>query len=275
MTWPFIPNQLYNRRADIHGRYGGQQQGGIATPAGFPAIFIFTGHGATKIGYGDTREADGSLRYTGEGQVGDMQMIRGNQAIRDHSLNGKDLLIFEKDVSRGPVRFLGQHFCAGWETERQLDVNGHDREAIVFRLVPIERLGDEPSTGFEDDPVAPATLGELRKQALSAVAATPLTKGATRTVYERSAIVRRYVLMRAGGVCECCNAPAPFETVAGQPFLEAHHIRRVSDGGPDDPRHMAGICPNCHRRAHYGADAPAVNAEMAAYITAKEAGFGG
>ena len=140
MTWPFIPNKLYNRRAEIHGRYGGQMQGGIATPAAYPAVFLFTGHGASKIGYGDAEQTDGSFRYTGEGQVGDMQMIRGNLAIRDHAIHGRDLLLFEKSVSRGPVRYVGQFFCAGWESEQQPDVNGNLREAIVFTLVPIERV---------------------------------------------------------------------------------------------------------------------------------------
>ncbi|WP_442870450.1 HNH endonuclease [Aneurinibacillus sp. Ricciae_BoGa-3] len=29
-------------------------------------------------------------------------------------------------------------------------------------------------------------------------------------------------------------------------------MRRLSDGGPDNPEHLAAICPNCHIEAHYG-----------------------
>src|SRR5690349_7744907 len=84
----------YNRRRDIHGPYKGQPQGGISTPKKFPAIFIFTGESGELHGYSDGWTRDGIFRYFGEGQIGDMPWARGNIAIRDHALNGKDLLLF-------------------------------------------------------------------------------------------------------------------------------------------------------------------------------------
>ncbi len=36
-------------------------------------------------------------------------------------------------------------------------------------------------------------------------------------MYQRSESVRVYVLRRAGGVCECCGAEAPFITTQGRP----------------------------------------------------------
>jgi len=33
MAWPFERGRTYNRRKDIDGKFGGQQQGGIITPA--------------------------------------------------------------------------------------------------------------------------------------------------------------------------------------------------------------------------------------------------
>ena len=72
--------------------------------------------------------------------------------------------------------------------------------------------------------------------------------------YARSEAVRAYVLARASGICEACGQPAPFKTAAGRLYLETHHIRRLSDGGPDDPRWVIALCPNCHRQAHYAKD---------------------
>ena len=43
MTWGFQIGRVYNRRGDIHGRFGGQQQGGIVTPAQHPIVIIITG----------------------------------------------------------------------------------------------------------------------------------------------------------------------------------------------------------------------------------------
>jgi 5-methylcytosine-specific restriction enzyme A len=268
MTWPYVPNRLYSRRTEIHAPYGGQQQGGIATPK-HPVIFIFTGHGGSKVGYGDTWQADGSLRFTGEGQEGDMQMIRGNLAIRDHAQNGKDLLLFEKARSRAPVRFMGQFFCAGYEVERQPDRSGALRQAIVFHLVPASYLSVE--TALTQGKEFPLT--ELRNRALAAAKPSAMKGMATKSIYYRSAIIRQYVLARANGLCEQCDMPAPFCTSDGEPFLEAHHIRRVSDGGPDDPRHVAATCPNCHRQAHLAAGAKALNESLALKIAAKEHQF--
>jgi 5-methylcytosine-specific restriction protein A len=43
-------------------------------------------------------------------------------------------------------------------------------------------------------------------------------------------------------------------------------MRRVSDGGPDDPCSVAAICPNCHREAHHGERGAALNEKLAAKI---------
>lgn len=262
MHWPFVVHQTYVRRKDIHAPFGGQQQGGISTPRSAPGIFIFTGHGASLIGYKDRYEADGAFRYTGQGQVGDMRMASGNSAIRDHAADGKDLLIFSQQKRGGLVRFEGLFSCAGWEMERQTGVDGAERDAIVFHLVPLREL--EIEAGDVAEAQAPAiSLSELRKRALAAAApATGKQASPVATVFVRSRDVRDYVLARANGICEACNEAAPFTTASGRPYLEAHHIRRLSDGGPDDPRHVGGICPNCHRRAHFSADRAAFNAAL-------------
>ncbi len=262
MHWPFVVHQTYVRRKDIHAPFGGQQQGGISTPRSAPGIFIFTGHGAGLIGYKDRYEADGAFRYTGQGQVGDMRMVSGNSAIRDHAADGKDLLIFSQQKRGGLVRFEGLFSCAGWEMERQTGVDGVERDAIVFHLVPLREL--EIEAGNVAEAQAPAiSLLELRKRALAAAApATGKQASPVATVFVRSRDVRDYVLARANGICEACDEAAPFTTASGRPYLEAHHIRRLSDGGPDDPRHVGGICPNCHRRAHFSADCAAFNAAL-------------
>jgi 5-methylcytosine-specific restriction protein A len=54
------------------------------------------------------------------------------------------------------------------------------------------------------------------------------------------------------------------------PYLEPHHIRRLTDGGPDDPRAMGAVCPNCHREIHHGTDGQKRNLELQARVTRKE-----
>lgn len=136
MTHKFKVGHDYNRRADIHGEYGGQQQGGISTPADHPYVFIFTGESGEEYGYTDGLLDDGSFLYTGEGQTGPMEFVRGNLAIRDHEKNGKALLLFKSLGHAKPYRFLGQFSVADWKYRDGPDKTGATRQTIQFGLVP-------------------------------------------------------------------------------------------------------------------------------------------
>src|ERR1035438_6012023 len=92
---PFEIGRIYQRQRDIHEKCKGQEQGGISTPAGAPFIFLFTGDTGQQYGYEDKLTDDGVFLYTGEGQTGDMEFVKGNKAIRDHAADGKDLLLFD------------------------------------------------------------------------------------------------------------------------------------------------------------------------------------
>jgi 5-methylcytosine-specific restriction enzyme A len=255
----FQRGRLYTRRIDIHERFGGQQQGGISTPKEAPYIFIFTGDSGSQYGYEDDWIDDGVYLYVGEGQVGDMQFRAGNKAIRDHAQNGKELLLF-KTLGKGrPVRFDGRFACSSWEYRRGPDKEGNDRQIIAFHLISTddEELADDHKT------LAPTgvSLDELRRRAYRAATetATGKSKNARQTYYQRSQAVKDYVLARAAGICESCDKPAPFNRQKGDPYLEPHHTRRVSDAGPDHPRWVAAVCPNCHREIHHGESGGAKN----------------
>jgi 5-methylcytosine-specific restriction protein A len=266
----FEVGRIYNRRTEIHGRFGGQWQGGISTPAESSYIFLFTGSSGEQHGYRDRWNEDGVFLYSGEGQTGDMQFTRGNLAIRDHVTDGRDLHLF-KSLGKGEgCRYLGRFNCVGWEFDRGPDTAGHDRQVIVFHLLPeTEEMPDfvEPETS---EP--PATLEELRRLALNAVQPPGQRppRESRRLYYERSAAVRDYVLARANGTCEACRKPAPFRRLDGEPYLEPHHTRRIADGGPDHPRWVGAICPNCHKEIHHGENGLGVNRRLEDYLKSIE-----
>jgi hypothetical protein len=57
----------------------------------------------------------------------------------------------------------------------------------------------------------------------------------------------------AGGKCQDCGQFAPFINKATkEPFLEVHHIVPLSKGGEDNMDNVVALCPNCHRKRHYG-----------------------
>jgi 5-methylcytosine-specific restriction protein A len=266
---PFEIGKLYRRQSDIHEKFGGQERGGVTTPSDVPFIFLFTGESGTQYGYQDGWRQDGSFSYTGEGQSGDMKFVRGNRAVRDHLVDGKDLLLFEA-VDSGRYRYRGCFACSGWEIKDAPDLGGKLREAIVFSLVPVG--GVEGSDDLNETPSISNDLAELRRRAYLAAAASGQrnNKDARRTYYERSAVVRAYVLQRAAGLCESCGHPAPFIRLDGTPYLEPHHTRRVADGGPDHPRWVGALCPTCHRNIHHGKDGQELNRRLQERLSSLE-----
>lgn len=104
----------------------------------------------------------------------------------------------------------------------------------------------------------------LNVQELKSLASNGPAKKMSKKVWcrVRDARIRAYALERAGGVCDGCRKDAPFAATSGRPFLEVHHVARLSDDGLDHPRNVVALCPNCHRRAHYSADAIAFNKRL-------------
>jgi len=80
----------------------------------------------------------------------------------------------------------------------------------------------------------------------------PDQKTITSIVYVRDDEIVDYILTQAAGVCECCGKDSPFSKNDGEPYLEVHHVKRISDLGSDTIENTIAACPNCHRELHYG-----------------------
>ncbi|MBL6080552.1 HNH endonuclease [Belnapia sp. T18] len=254
------------RRRDLHARFGGQQQGGIATPSDRRLILAFTGGSGAQHGYDDGWD-EGVFCYFGEGQVGPMEFIRGNRALRDHVGDRKALLLFKMEA-KSFVCFMGAFVVASWEYRQQPDSKGQMRRAIVFHLAPAVQAEADLTEGADEG----IPLSELRRraQASGSMAPEATVSIAARTSLARSRDVAAYALARAAGTCESCDRGAPFLRVDGRPYLEVHHMNRLTDGGPDLPEGVAAVCPNCHRHIHYGISGARLNEELLLIIKAKE-----
>jgi 5-methylcytosine-specific restriction protein A len=129
----FEPGSTYHRQKDIHDVFGGGRQGGISPSRGYPAVFLFASPRGEEYGYRDGWHSDTLYQYTGEGQIGNMQFIRGNRAIRDHQRNHKQLHLFEHR-SPGVYEYLGEFTYHSHEIVRGVDRQGRNREVIKFVL---------------------------------------------------------------------------------------------------------------------------------------------
>lgn len=276
MKIPYVVGEEYNRRQDLHDRFGGNRQGGMCKSADYPLMFIFTGPGGEQHGYSDEFMGNGLFFYTGEGQLQDMSFTRGNKALRNHVEDGRHVLLFEQS-RKGFCRYRGEFSYVGHHYAIRTDREGNDRKAIIFELAaePLEVVQALP---LEEENVSVSnlkistklSLDELRQVAESGSSATVKSISVKSRIYLRSQAVKRYALTRANGVCECCKQPAPFLTKRKEPYLEVHHLNRVSDGGPDMPGAVAAICPTCHKNIHFGLGGKHINSRLATEIYCKE-----
>lgn len=141
---PFQIGAMYRRKAEIHPVLGGQQQGGISTPADRPIVILFTGDGGEAHGYHDFWENEECFHYFGEGQRGDMTMTGGNRAILNHIADGKRLLLFQMTGKSKPCRYRGEFQLIAWyERPDTPATDGQNRKAIVFKLKPLGERSDD------------------------------------------------------------------------------------------------------------------------------------
>ncbi|MCJ1708531.1 hypothetical protein [Microbacterium sp. VKM Ac-2923] len=136
--WLLEPGDTVRRRS-MHDAYGGQQQGGISTPRGQNDIFIFTDpESGARYGYDkfEGLREDGSYSYTGEGQYGPQEFVRGNRALRDCAKDGKTIRLFRTHGTS--ATYVGA-FTTGtptYEIETIPDASGNPRAGIIFNLLP-------------------------------------------------------------------------------------------------------------------------------------------
>ena len=143
----FEVDRVYNRRRDIHALYGGNWQSGICPSRSHPFIFIFSGGSGHNFGYADQWVNDSLYSYTGAGQVGDMEFVRGNKALLTHIESGKRVFLFE-DLGSGLSQFKAELRFENFVFDDLLDKNGDIRQAIVFYFMRVDvtsRVG-EPSS---------------------------------------------------------------------------------------------------------------------------------
>lgn len=85
------------------------------------------------------------------------------------------------------------------------------------------------------------------------------------TGYKRNALVRTFVLHRAGGRCEFCGELG-FPLPGGDRYLETHHVIGLAQQGPDTVGNVIALCANHHREAHFGQNAQTLERKFAVIL---------
>lgn len=151
------------------------------------------------------------------------------------------------------LSLMGRSWLTGLKPEKAIDARVAARiEKLVGK---IEGQRAMPVAAFE---IAVREKAGKQKLAVPGGSPYPKSKRVAVTAFRRNATVKAWVLQQAGGICEGCEKPAPFNSADGMPYLELHYVWQLAEGGPDTVSNAVALCPNCHREIHHGASAQAV-----------------
>lgn len=258
----FEVGQRYVRK-DLHDVCGGNHQPGISPVRDLSAIFLFGSTAKSEYGYKDEWLPNDHFLLTGVGREGDQSWEGFNKSLATHQDKDRRVFLLEKVPGREPtvVTYVGEFEYVNHREDTLPDRHGDLRRAYRFELRPVD--GETVETPSDIDEIDLDELYELAKQ----VSTGDRRGGADASVtngeqYARSDVVKRFALRDANGVCQGCYEPAPFENEDGDPYLEVHHLHRLSDRGPDSPDNVIALCPNCHSRVHHGEDRDEFNSTL-------------
>lgn len=130
------------------------------------------------------------------------------------------------------IKLINKH----WERSGELEAPTADAEELETRVAS----ASQRMAGIKASP-PPGNKAVVRA-------------ASTSSQFLRDPNVIAWVRNEAAGRCEACGEPAPFVRGDGVPYLEVHHMRPLSEGGPDTVDNAIAGCPNCHRRLHHADD---------------------
>lgn len=177
--------------------------------------------------------------------------FKTNAAIlNDHEI---PILTFVRNTNEGPFVFRGVFKFSEIVREPtgpkyfELALATKQPEAVVAEAAYVNR---ELANAVVE------SLNSSQSNRLARLAAAPKKPASIRvvtTAYTRNPDVIAEVLIRASGICEGCKGSAPFARKSnGTPYLEVHHRVLLANGGDDTVENALALCPNCHRKQHYG-----------------------
>lgn len=145
-----------------------------------------------------------------------------------------------------------------WLLEERTEDSSDDIRDVTSPKVVQE---DVPSS--DEQTIDPEVLREKAEEnAVEEIPEETTTVTHETPEYNRSTEIKKYVKARSDGVCEGCGEPAPFTSKTGEPYLHAHHVHELSNGGSDTPDTVIALCPNCHYRVHHGEDGEEFNQKL-------------
>jgi predicted HNH restriction endonuclease len=194
--------------------------------------------------------------------------IKNNQLAKDYVFDNPSLA----------VSALMGHMASGNQTFVTIDnielgsylvtdpiVNYEQQKLMEF----IKELGDNKNQDFDirtllDDADANhITTNDILKEVIESVVYEPKIKQekviSEKSAYARDPEIAKRCIVLSNYKCNLDGDHESFITKKGKPYMEAHHLIPISyqdyfDYSLDVEANIISLCPNCHRKLHYGSD---------------------
>ena len=225
-----------------------------------------------------------TLHYTGTGRSGDQDLYyRENKILAGSRRTKLPIYLFES--SNKVYTYRGEVFLSEdpYQTTKP-DKDGLMRKVWIF---PLSLVNDDKATNIvtkeyideyekeKKKQVKKLSVDQLKNQAIKSSSKTSSYRQAISRQYTRNQSIARYTKLKANGICELCEKPAPFFDKDGEPYLESHHVVWLERSGADSIDNTVALCPNCHKKMHIVEDKNDFNKLIAiAKNRAKESGYG-
>ncbi|WP_151083873.1 hypothetical protein [Nocardioides cynanchi] len=160
VTWDIEVGETLLRK-DLHDRWGGGRYGGMEPSVKAQSVFIFSNPSVgAAFGYKyDGWHADGTLHYTGDGQVGDQSLrTGGNKSLMDAGKLGRTIRVFRSEERDTTYLGLFELAHPPYYRADALDRQGEVRSVLVFRLSPLGDVLKDPIDDADPDTAIPEEL---------------------------------------------------------------------------------------------------------------------
>lgn len=186
-----------------------------------------------------TKNLEKKLYWLHTQNIKNLDFINENDEIWDSYRNASDIIKTTKH----------------WNFIREDFIKNKDQLTTFWQYPSIEILSKESfDESFQKqlEDAKAISVDELKKRILKSDRKPEKIEVLTYT-YKRNPYVVIEVLNRSKGICELCKNKAPFIRKSdGTPYLEIHHLIPLSENGEDTVENTIALCPNCHKKLHYG-----------------------
>jgi hypothetical protein len=184
------------------------------------------------------------------------KLIRQQAPIRVFTKDRKKEKLFRDEGSyqaSNSYNFETNEFFDGYSEKFLKLINaGRVKRPDAIRCIFLSKVFEDEAFQTRVQKLSGLSDEELMKK-LPKTGNKPQKRWAQSSEYDRCPAVAAFVLRRANGLCEGCREKAPFPRKSDEtPYLEVHHKTFLSENGADDTENAIALCPNCHRREHFG-----------------------